>query len=136
MATTPRSPRWPRGKTDTRRIWVYVRDDKPPAPPGAAFYYSRDRAGEHPQAHLANYAGIFPGRRLRRLWQALRLAEERRPSSTSASSDAAEVAAMDYGAREDSDQVDHVKSGCHGRFDLGTRGVNAAINSRAFTVGA
>ena len=23
------------------------------------FYYSRDRAGEHPQAHLANYAGIF-----------------------------------------------------------------------------
>jgi len=25
---------------------------------GAVFYYSRDRAGEHPQAHLANYAGI------------------------------------------------------------------------------
>src|ERR1019366_2685902 len=23
------------------------------------FYYSRDRAGEHPQAHLANYTGIF-----------------------------------------------------------------------------
>ena len=23
------------------------------------FYYSRDRAGEHPQAHLANYSGIF-----------------------------------------------------------------------------
>jgi len=47
---------------DYRRIWVYVRDDKPfggPAPPGAVFYYSRDRAGEHPQAHLANYAGIF-----------------------------------------------------------------------------
>src|SRR6059058_155668 len=51
-----------RGKTDTGRIWVYVRDDKPfggPAPPGAVFYYSRDRAGEHPQAHLANYSGIF-----------------------------------------------------------------------------
>src|SRR6185295_15708008 len=47
-----------KGKTDTGRIWVYVRDDKPfggPAPPGAVFYYSRDRAGEHPQAHLANY---------------------------------------------------------------------------------
>src|SRR5258706_4103214 len=23
------------------------------------FYYSRDRAGEHPQAHLASYAGLF-----------------------------------------------------------------------------
>jgi hypothetical protein len=23
------------------------------------FYYSRDRAGEHPQRHLADYAGIF-----------------------------------------------------------------------------
>src|SRR6266852_5633799 len=51
-----------KGKTDTGRIWVYVRDDKPfggQAPPGAVFYYSRDRAGEHPQAHLANYSGIF-----------------------------------------------------------------------------
>src|SRR6188768_56317 len=49
------------GKTDTGRIWVYVRDDKPfggAAPPGAVFYYSRDRAGKHPQAHLA-YSGIF-----------------------------------------------------------------------------
>ncbi len=64
-----------KGKTDTGRIWVYVRDDKPfggQAPPGAVFYYSRDRAGEHPQAHLATYSGIFPGRRLWRLWQALR----------------------------------------------------------------
>jgi DNA invertase Pin-like site-specific DNA recombinase len=51
-----------KGKTDTGRIWVYVRDDKPfggQAPPGAVFYYSRDRAGEHPQAHLANYTGIL-----------------------------------------------------------------------------
>jgi transposase len=51
-----------KSKTDTGRIWVYVRDDKPfggPAPPGAVFYYSRDRAGKHPQAHLANYTGIF-----------------------------------------------------------------------------
>jgi transposase len=51
-----------KGKTDTGRIWVYVRDDKPfggPAPPAAVFYYSRDRAGEHPQAHLADYTGIF-----------------------------------------------------------------------------
>jgi transposase len=51
-----------KGKTITGRIWVYVRDDKPfggQAPPGAVFYYSRDRAGEHPKAHLVNYSGIF-----------------------------------------------------------------------------
>src|ERR1700733_5362527 len=57
-----RVPVLAKGKTDTGRIWVYVRDDKPfggPAPPGAVFYYSRDRAGKHPQAHLANYTGLF-----------------------------------------------------------------------------
>src|SRR4051812_7138919 len=51
-----------KGKTATGRCWVYVRDDRPfggTVPPAAMFYYSRDRAGEHPQAHLANYAGIF-----------------------------------------------------------------------------
>jgi transposase len=37
-----------KGKTDTGRCWVYVRDDKPFAgvgPPAAMFYYSRDRRG-------------------------------------------------------------------------------------------
>lgn len=51
-----------KGKTDTARCWVYVRDDRPfggPSPPAAMFYYSRDRKGEHPQAHLARYAGLF-----------------------------------------------------------------------------
>jgi transposase len=51
-----------KGKTDTGRCWVYVRDDRPFAgtgPPAAMFYYSRDRAGEHPQAHLAGYSGLF-----------------------------------------------------------------------------
>jgi transposase len=51
-----------KGKTDTGRCWVYVRDDKPfggTSPPAAMFYYSRDRKGEHPQSHLANYAGLF-----------------------------------------------------------------------------
>jgi transposase len=50
------------GKTDTGRCWVYVRDDKPfggAGPPAAMFYYSRNRRGEHPQAHLAGYSGIF-----------------------------------------------------------------------------
>ena len=28
-------------------------------PPAAIFHYSRDRRGEHPQAHLAGYAGIL-----------------------------------------------------------------------------
>jgi transposase len=51
-----------KGKTDTGRCWVYVRDDRPfggQGPPAAMFYYSRDRAGAHAEAHLANYAGIF-----------------------------------------------------------------------------
>ena len=51
-----------KGKTDTGRCWVYVRDDRPfggPDPPAAMFYYSRDRRGEHPQTHLAGYAGIL-----------------------------------------------------------------------------
>ena len=51
-----------KGKTDTGRLWVYVRDDRPfagPSPPAALFYYARDRGGEHPQAHLARYTGIL-----------------------------------------------------------------------------
>jgi transposase len=44
------------------RLWTYVRDDKPfvgPAPPAAVFFYSRDRTAEHPERHLADYAGIL-----------------------------------------------------------------------------
>ena len=51
-----------KGKTDTGRCWVYVRDDTPfggAGPPAAMFYYSRDRRGEHPQTHLAGYSGIL-----------------------------------------------------------------------------
>jgi len=51
-----------RGKCDTARCWTYVRDDRPfggPAPPAAVFYYSRDRRGEHPAAHLAAWSGIL-----------------------------------------------------------------------------
>jgi transposase len=50
------------GKTRTGRLWTYVRDDHPfagPDPPAAAFFYSPDRGGEHPQEHLANYAGLM-----------------------------------------------------------------------------
>ena len=51
-----------KGKTDTGRCWIYLRDDRPfggTGPPAAMFYYSRDRKGEHPQGHLARYAGIL-----------------------------------------------------------------------------
>jgi transposase len=51
-----------KGKTDTARLWVYVRDDKPFAgadPPAALFHYSRDRRGEHPRVHLAAWSGIL-----------------------------------------------------------------------------
>ena len=51
-----------KGKTDTARLWVYVRDDRPFAgadPPAALFHYSRDRRGEHPRAHLVSWSGIL-----------------------------------------------------------------------------
>jgi len=51
-----------KGRTATGRAWVYVRDDKPfagPAPPAALFYYSRNRRGEHPERHLADYSGLL-----------------------------------------------------------------------------
>src|SRR3546814_17983884 len=49
-------------KTDTGRIWTYVRDDRPfgrPAPPAAIFHYSRDRRGAHPVGHLRGWRGIL-----------------------------------------------------------------------------
>ena len=51
-----------KGKTRTGRLWTYVRDDQPfagPDPPAAVFFYSRDRGGEHPEQHLAGYAGLM-----------------------------------------------------------------------------
>ena len=51
-----------KGQTKTGRVWVYVRDDRPfggKDPPAALFYASRDRTREHPERHLATYAGIL-----------------------------------------------------------------------------
>ena len=51
-----------KGKTRTGRLWAYVRDDQPfggPDPPAAAFFYSPDRGGEHPERHLASYVGLM-----------------------------------------------------------------------------
>jgi transposase len=50
------------GRTRTGRLWTYVRDDRPYAgtgPPAAAYFYSPDRRGEHPEAHLASWAGLM-----------------------------------------------------------------------------
>src|SRR5215470_8593786 len=51
-----------KGKCRTGRLWTYVRDDRPfagTAAPAAAFFYSPDRGGVHPDTHLATYAGLM-----------------------------------------------------------------------------
>jgi len=51
-----------KGKTDTGRIWTYVRDDRPfggSDPPAALYFASRDRRQEHPNEHLAGWRGIL-----------------------------------------------------------------------------
>jgi transposase len=51
-----------KGQTKTGRVWVYVRDDRPfggTDPPAALFYASGDRAGEHPERHLSEWAGLL-----------------------------------------------------------------------------
>jgi len=51
-----------KGKCTTGRLWAYVRDDRPfggEAAPAALFHYSPDRAGQHPEKHLAGYCGIM-----------------------------------------------------------------------------
>ena len=51
-----------KGKTDTGRIWTYVRDDRPfggLSPPAVLYYASRDRRQEHPERHLKSFTGIL-----------------------------------------------------------------------------
>ena len=50
------------GKTKTGRLWTYVRDERPftgSRPPAALFFYSPDRTGEHPRAHLEEFRGVI-----------------------------------------------------------------------------
>ena len=50
------------GKTKTGRLWTYVRDERPfggQRPPVALFFYSPDRKGEHPRAHLKDFRGVI-----------------------------------------------------------------------------
>ncbi|CDZ67989.1 Transposase IS66 family protein [Neorhizobium galegae bv. orientalis] len=51
-----------KGKTDTGRIWTYVRDDRPfggLSPPAALYYDARDRRQEHPERHLKTFTGTL-----------------------------------------------------------------------------
>jgi len=50
------------GRTKTGRMWTYVRDERPfggAGPPAALFFYSSDRKGEHPRAHLEPFTGVL-----------------------------------------------------------------------------
>lgn len=50
------------GKTQTGRLWTYVRDDRPAAskdPPAVLFRYSPDRKGERPRQHLQDFRGVL-----------------------------------------------------------------------------
>jgi len=50
------------GKTNTGRLWTYVRDDRPAgdtSPPAVWFAYSPNRKGDHPQRHLRDFHGIL-----------------------------------------------------------------------------
>jgi transposase len=78
------------GKTQTGRLWTYVRDDRPAgdeSPPAVWFAYTPDRKGEHPQAHLNKftgtlqadaYAGYNPVYETGRVWEAGCMAHVRR----------------------------------------------------------
>ena len=50
------------GKTQTARLWAYVRDDRPfggSAARAVLLHYSRDRGAEHPERHLVIYSGLM-----------------------------------------------------------------------------
>ena len=51
-----------KGKTQTGRLWTYVRDGRAAGstdPPALWFAYSPDRKGEHPVSHLQNFSGVL-----------------------------------------------------------------------------
>ncbi len=50
------------GRTQTGRLWVTARDDRPwagPDPPAAIYFYSPDRKAERPAAHLKGFRGVL-----------------------------------------------------------------------------
>jgi transposase len=51
-----------RGRTKTGRLWGYAVDDRPwggSTPPAVVYLYAKDRKGEHPATHLAEFTGIL-----------------------------------------------------------------------------
>jgi transposase len=61
-ADDTRIPVLAKGKCAKATAWAYVRDDRPfggPDPPAVLFHYSRNRKGEHPTRHLADFAGVL-----------------------------------------------------------------------------
>src|SRR5947209_4025323 len=51
-----------RGRTKTGRLWCYAVDNRPwcgPGYPSAAYVYSENRKGEHPQTHLQGFRGLL-----------------------------------------------------------------------------
>ena len=50
------------GRTQTGRLWAYVRDERSWAgdtPPAVLYCYTPDRRGEHPRQHLAGLRGVL-----------------------------------------------------------------------------
>jgi len=50
------------GKTQTGRLWAYLRDERPSAggaAPAVLYRYSPDRRAEHPRSHLAGFQGVL-----------------------------------------------------------------------------
>ena len=51
-----------RGRTQTARVWAYLRDDRPFGgrdPPAVLYEFTPDRKGEHPQRRLREFRGIL-----------------------------------------------------------------------------
>jgi transposase len=71
-----------KSKTETGRVWTYVRDDRPfggKDPPAALYYASRDRSGEHPERHLNGFVGVLQADAYGGLQSALPLGSAARP---------------------------------------------------------
>jgi transposase len=50
------------GKTKMGRLWTYVRDGRPwgeEAPSAVCYFFSPDRKGQHPKAHLTTFSGVL-----------------------------------------------------------------------------
>ena len=51
-----------RGRTQTGRLWVYAREQRPwcgPEPPAAVFLFAPDRKAERPASSLENFKGVL-----------------------------------------------------------------------------